>query len=84
MTSMSIKSGTITGDVVLHTLFIRACEIVVGHRHVRRLIYDGVKQVNVGGVETANREEMLATLVATTLSSSRLMRFLLDELMANC
>ena len=81
---MSIKRGTITGDVDVHTLFIRACEIEVGHKHLRRLIYDGVKQVNAGGVETANGGEMLATLVATTLRSSRLMRFLLDELMANC
>ena len=51
---MCMKRRTIGGDVMFHTSLIRVCELEVWHEKLRKLIYNGIKGVNVGDVETTD------------------------------
>ena len=51
---MSMKRRTICGDVMLHTMLSKVCRLEEGHKLLRKLIYNGIKRMNVGDMETTD------------------------------
>ena len=51
---MSMERGTISCDVMFHTVLIRVCRFEQWHEKLRTLIYYGIKGVNAGDIETTD------------------------------
>ena len=50
----STKRGTISGDVMFHTVLIRVCRLEAWHEKLMKVVYYCIEGVNAGDVETTD------------------------------
>ena len=49
-----MKRGTISGDIMLHPMLIRVCRLEAWNKKLRKLIYYGIKGMNMSDLETTD------------------------------